>query len=349
MRRTQNKESLLIKLCLICLLLVSFSVSAVSFDDGQEAYDQHHYQEAFAIWQKVVDSNTRISDIFDLENVNTEQKSLAQYAIAMLYWQGKGVRQSYVNASYWLSQAAENGHKEAAFKLATVYVEGLAGVTNLRKGAEWMSVAARGGVPGAQYKLGLMYLNGDGLDVDKGRATYWLRQAQASGVKDAGKMLLSFAVDGPLDAPAHSGDIADSSPNWIVHPPLLLAKDAQGVSEAPLTRGSDKSAQASALRHTDQSSQTENLRPYAIQLAATANLTQAKKMAEQYASTMDLKLFSKRVKQQDWYVLLDCCFSTRTEAGQRLSALPAALLAKKPFIISTSAVSPIRRGQFKPD
>lgn len=285
------------KIIFLGLWLLSFSVGATSFNDGLEAYNRQDFQRAFEIWQKLIDSETRISNTFVLEDIDPHEKSLAQYGIGLLYWQGKGIEQSYTQSFHWLSQAAENGHKGAALKLAVLYLEGLAGKKNAQKAAKWMLTAAEAGLPDAQYNLGLMYLNGNGLAKSKKQGISWLQKASASGIEDAKEVLAALSPDTPRQIP-----------------------------NSPQT--------------TDKTHQSPDQQHYAIQIAAMIDKQQADNLAKHYAGNIALRLYRKKVKQQEWYALLHCCFSSRNKAEQVLATLPTKLRAQKPFIITVSTLLP---------
>ncbi|MBT8003460.1 MAG: sel1 repeat family protein, partial [Rhodospirillales bacterium] len=48
----------------------------------------------------------------------------AQYALAQHYMDGRGVKESPVNAARWLKRAAERGHILAQYELARLYDKG---------------------------------------------------------------------------------------------------------------------------------------------------------------------------------------------------------------------------------
>ena len=48
----------------------------------------------------------------------------AQFNLALSYYEGKGVEQSYSQAAYWLQKAANQNHPEAQCNLAILYYTG---------------------------------------------------------------------------------------------------------------------------------------------------------------------------------------------------------------------------------
>jgi len=124
----------------------------------------------------------------------------AQYRVALLYYEGNGVKQSQAEALRWFLKAAESGHRESQYlagfcifnghgiepdpaqsiqwftraadsgeveaqrQLAVCYREGLGVVQNHTKAFEWFKKAANQGDASAQCWLGTCYSNGEGVD-----------------------------------------------------------------------------------------------------------------------------------------------------------------------------------------
>ena len=88
----------------------------------------------------------------------------AQFHLGLMYAQGDGVQQDYVEATKWFRKAATQGH------------------------------------PGAQFYLGALYERGDGVPQDYARAYTWLKAAAAQG--NAGATALIDQVAARLMPPA---------------------------------------------------------------------------------------------------------------------------------------------------
>ena len=93
-------------------------------------------------------------------------------------------RQDYATAIEKYTRAAEAGHAEAQYRLATIYQnekegEGVAHDNALA--VRWYRKAAVGGHIEAQNRLGLMYANGRGIPQDDEEAVRWYRKAAAAG------------------------------------------------------------------------------------------------------------------------------------------------------------------------
>ena len=76
-------------------------------------------------------------------------------------------------------EAAENGHVEAQFVLATMYRTGRGMPQDMDQAVQWYGRSAEGGYPMAQFTLGNMYLNGDGVPRNLPAAIRLFEQAAA--------------------------------------------------------------------------------------------------------------------------------------------------------------------------
>ncbi len=111
--------------------------------------------------------------------------SEAQYTLAHLLLKGRGGMEIDVrSATAWLEKAAGNGHRDAAFDLAMLYLEGESVDKNDARALAWITAAAELGQTDAQYYLGLAYQKNN-----PEIAVFWLGKAKDGGHADAGKAL----------------------------------------------------------------------------------------------------------------------------------------------------------------
>lgn len=75
-----------------------------------------------------------------------EGDPVAQEAYGWMFYEGKGVVKSYVEAMYWYHKAADQGNIEAQYNLALMYSRGLGADKNMNESAKWVQSASRGGV-----------------------------------------------------------------------------------------------------------------------------------------------------------------------------------------------------------
>lgn len=84
--------------------------------------------------------------------------------------------------------AQENS--DAAYLLATIYMEGKAGRVNLQKAYRWYLKAAKKGDGDAMLSLGWLYYKGELFgQSDQNKAKYWFAQAAQNGIDEANEML----------------------------------------------------------------------------------------------------------------------------------------------------------------
>ena len=149
--------------------------------------------------------------------------SNAQFDVASMYQNGRGVSPSRSEAIEWYKKAAaqdnekavsrlqllqaneerfnkelasaEGGNKESQYKLGNMYTEGIGTNIDLAKAAEAFEQSASQGYAKAEYKLGLIYYEGTGVKTSMKTAFKWFRQAADKGYAVAqyylGKMYAS--------------------------------------------------------------------------------------------------------------------------------------------------------------
>jgi TPR repeat protein len=85
----------LLPLTILAILLTS--LAHADFKSGQDAYGQRDYETALKEWQPLAE----------------EGEALAQYNLGVMYANGQGVPQDYVQAHMWANLAAAQGNKSA--------------------------------------------------------------------------------------------------------------------------------------------------------------------------------------------------------------------------------------------
>ncbi|MCB1380193.1 MAG: sel1 repeat family protein [Alphaproteobacteria bacterium] len=115
------------------LMLALFQVPAWAggFEQGTAHYRRGHYAEALDILQPLA----RKGDPY------------AQFALAVMYDDGKGVPQSHSLALKWYLCAARNGLADAQYAAAMYYASGRGIKPNVRKSYFWFNLATAGGYP----------------------------------------------------------------------------------------------------------------------------------------------------------------------------------------------------------
>jgi localization factor PodJL len=162
-------------------------------------------------------------DLKDLEAAASHGDSEAQFRIGTRFLSdGAFSNGGAARAARWLKKAADRGHLEAQFMLASLYERG-AGVPkdeseamslyhkaataghiramhnlgvllsarespqDYSEAAVWFARAAQAGLTDSQYNLALLYERGLGVDQDLSRAYLWYRAAGRGGDKEAAR------------------------------------------------------------------------------------------------------------------------------------------------------------------
>ncbi len=128
------------------------------FNKGADAYRDGDYATAVREWQPLAEQGC----------------ALAQLNLGIMYANGKGVKQDYIQAEEWYKLAAKQGVAEAEFSLGAMYDYGEGVSKDGKKAAKWYTLAAERGLPKAQHNLGMMYYNGDSISEDNILAYMWL-------------------------------------------------------------------------------------------------------------------------------------------------------------------------------
>jgi TPR repeat protein len=107
-----------------------FAIPApADFAAGLAAYQKQDYGTALKEWQPLADGGSRD----------------AQYNVALLYLDGKGVARNYDEALKWLERAANQGQLEAQHDLGASYARGEIVKRDYVQAYKWLSLCAAKG------------------------------------------------------------------------------------------------------------------------------------------------------------------------------------------------------------
>lgn len=109
----------------------------------------------------------------------------ADYGLGYLYFEGQGVSQDYPTALRWYRKAADKRDAKAEYSLGLMYYHGLGVQQDYAEAARWYHQAADQGLAKAQYDLGYLYYHGQGVPQDQGEATRWFHKAADQGDENA--------------------------------------------------------------------------------------------------------------------------------------------------------------------
>ena len=87
-----------------------------------------------------------VPDFKETLQVAEQGDAAAQYNLGVMYDQGQGVRQDYVQAVYWYRKAAEQENAKAQYNLGLMYANGKGARQNLVIAKEWVGKACDNGI-----------------------------------------------------------------------------------------------------------------------------------------------------------------------------------------------------------
>lgn len=130
----------------------------------------------------------RVGTDYDLAFQMFEKAALqelpeAQSALAICYYQGRGVKKDYNKTFELVQKAANQGHPKAFSDLGDCYSQGIGVSQDLEKAHYWMLKAAELGNSTGQHKLGNYYYHGKGVRQDYQKAVFWFDLAAKQGVQ----------------------------------------------------------------------------------------------------------------------------------------------------------------------
>lgn len=143
--------------------------SIADLADGQRAYLEGDYATALKEFQPLAEAG-------DAE---------AQYALGVIYDNGRGVPQDDGEAIKWYRLAAKQGIADAQFNLGVMHAMGEGASQDYGEAVKWYRRAAEQGDAEAQHALGVMYDTGRGVLQDYVEAHKWFNLAAAQNHEGA--------------------------------------------------------------------------------------------------------------------------------------------------------------------
>ena len=156
-------KAMIRNLVAVSAVAMAFGAPAVAgpYEDGQAAYSEGLYAKAAELWQPLAEKG----------------HAAAQYHLANLYADGKGVEKNDATAFKWFMRAAELGDAAAQYDVGTCYFFATGVQKNDVEAAKWFLRAANQGLEFAQLNIGLLYAAGKGVPQDNVEAFKWLELA----------------------------------------------------------------------------------------------------------------------------------------------------------------------------
>ena len=151
------------------LLLIVVGCGTADFVVGLEAYHRGDYATAMREFRPLAEQGD----------------AAAQTVLGLMYANGEGIPEDYIQAAYWWRKAAEQGDATAQFNLGVMYANGKGVPEDAVQAVYWYRKAAEQGDATAQNNLGAMYADGEGVPEDAVQAVYWYRKAAEQGEANA--------------------------------------------------------------------------------------------------------------------------------------------------------------------
>jgi hypothetical protein len=117
-----------------------------------------------------------------------------QFALALRYENGTGVKRNLPQAFNWYLRAAKQGNAKAQFNLASLYENGEGITRNIPQAMHWYNAAAQNGDANAQLNLGNRYAKGILVAKNINEAAKWYKRAADQGSM-RGRANLNYLIE----------------------------------------------------------------------------------------------------------------------------------------------------------
>lgn len=327
-------ERVRVTLGVVGLIMIS-AMARAGYYEGFEAYVRGDYELARDEWEKVAKPDGPGMDLSDLTSNERAEMADAQYALGLLYWNGRGVAVDFPRSAEWLQQAAEMGHAEAQLKLGYMYINGKGMPQNYPLAKKWLKASAEQGNMDAQYNLAVLYYKGLGGAQSLPEARHWFELAAKQGDKVSERVLADidkrYGADGkPLVAPV------SAAPTTAIFSPASAASPAPTAK--PSATSASRSSGAGGGLQAPASLAARGDNRFVLQLMATANRSALDKTVAANAAHGPFAWFSKVKNGQTLYVLVQGDYASSTQAKAAIAGFPVDLKANSPYPISIGAI-----------
>ncbi len=136
------------------------------------------------IWVLAVAASLAAADLAALRKQAAAGNAAAQYQLGELFYEAREVERDLDAARRWATQAAEQGHARAQYRLASMQLLGEGGPRDAKAGLELFKKClpaliqeAEGGEADAQGKLGILFARGVAVKQDADAAAQWFFKA----------------------------------------------------------------------------------------------------------------------------------------------------------------------------
>ena len=279
------------------ILLLSHSLSAADFSDGDVAYKGGDYQLAAEIWKPLAEAgNPR-----------------AQFALGSLYDDGLGVAQNHVASSYWFERAAEQGLAIAQFNLGNAYKFGLGVTVDVNKAMHWWSKAAEQDMASAQYNLGIQHYLGEEVEANELEGVRWLNLAADNGHPEALE-ILDRTGDEAIQTEQPGSPVSTTQTNDSGQTPAASSPASGNILHGP-----------EWLRE-------QSPDKFTIQLIALTDRESIRRFIEQYQLRGQLAVFAVNRADRELFILVSGIYPDRISAETDITKLPEPVRNGQPWL-----------------
>lgn len=117
----------------------------------------------------------------------------AQNDLGVFYYEGMGVKQSFVEAFKWYEKSADQGNADALFNLGGCYYYGQGTMQSYDEASRLWKEAANKNHMNAMFNLGCCYANGEGVEQSDEKTVKLWERATRLGQKDAKECLEKYS------------------------------------------------------------------------------------------------------------------------------------------------------------
>lgn len=135
----------------------------------------------FAEGKTVCEHGDYATEFLKFKPLADQGDTIAQLILGIMYKDGKGVPQNFMEAARWYRLAADQGDATAQYNLGLLYHEGRGVPQDLSEAAKWYQKAADQGLVDALVLLASMYMIGLGVPSNQREAMYLLTKAAEQG------------------------------------------------------------------------------------------------------------------------------------------------------------------------
>ncbi len=152
------------------LIITTFTLFANDFDQAVEDYNNGGY----------------IKSLNTFYTLAKKGDAKAQYNVALIYANGKGVQRDLDKARKWYEKAAKQGNGPAQYNLAQLYhAAGETDAHGYEKARYWYEKAVEAGIMQAYNNLAALYIEGKGVKKDQQKAFELFQKAASMGDSSA--------------------------------------------------------------------------------------------------------------------------------------------------------------------